>query len=176
MKRGGPLKRTPMPSRKTPIDTPSPSGKPVQRKTGKPGKHAGVNEARDKVKERSGGLCEIREPGCFNVATDWHHRKLKGQGGPWHVTNGLHLCRFCHDLVTNTRGRRKEFEDNGWLVSAYEDPAEKDCLIYTRWFGHDYVRLLDEYPWVELAEFPAGDPRHPDDIDREEPRGLGGVA
>jgi hypothetical protein len=176
------LKRNkPMPPRKEWMNrsslrssTPPAEGKPATRKTGK---HVGVNEARDKVEERSGGLCEIREPGCFNVATDWHHRKLRSQGGKWHVQNGLHLCRFCHDLVTNPRGRRKEFEDNGWLVPSHEDPAKKDCLIYTWWFGHDYVLLLDEYPWVELAPFPAGDPRHPDDIEHpREPRGLDGVA
>lgn len=168
------MKRSPMPPRKTPLK--SSGSSPVARKPSKPGKHVGESKARKDVKDRSGGLCEIREPGCFNAATDWHHRKLKGQGGPWDVTNGLHLCRFCHDLVTNTRGRRKEFERYGWLVPSHEDPSQVECLIYTRWYGHDYVKLLGEYPWVELAEFPVGDPRHPDDIDREEPCGLDGGA
>jgi hypothetical protein len=176
MKRSRLQRKTPLKSTGSLRSTPPAdgSGKPARRK---PGKQTGESAARKAVAERSGGICEIREPGCYGRATDWHHRKLRGQGGPWHVQNGLHLCRFCHELVTNTRGRRKEFEGYGWLVPSHEDPAEVDCLIYTRWFRHDYVRLLGEYPWVELAEFPAGDPRHPDDIERpQQPSTVDGAA
>ncbi len=175
MKRGGPLQRkTPLKSA-SPLRSTPPSdkpGKPVQRKTGK---HVGVNEARKLVKQRSGGQCEIRMLGCFGEGTDWHHRKLRSQGGPWHVQNGLQACRFCHGCVTNTNGHRAEYEANGWLVRRHEDPAAVEVLMWHD--GRQDWFLLKEDGSVELADFPVGDPRHPDDIETPaKDQDLGGVA
>lgn len=148
-------------------------GGPLQRKP-KPGAHAGVNEARRLVKARSGGFCEIHMMGCYNLATDWHHRKLRSQGGKWEAVNGLHACRFCHEAVTNTRGHRKEYETNGWLVSRESDPASTEVLLWHQ--GRQDWFLLKEDGTAELAPWPVGDPRHPDDIEVREDRGLDGVA
>lgn len=98
---------------------PGPARTPARR-----GKSVGEGCARRLVKRRSGGLCEIRLPGCMVRAVDFHHRKLAGQGGRWCPGNGLHCCRPCHRAVTNTNGHRPEYEDKGWIVPAHvERPA-----------------------------------------------------
>lgn len=93
----------------------------------------GVGEgvARDRVKARSGGWCEIQMPGCFGRATDWHHRKNRSQRGLWQASNGLHACRWCHEHVTDTRGHRALFEANGWIVPSHRTPAEVPVLLPT---------------------------------------------
>jgi hypothetical protein len=91
----------------------------------------GERVARDRTKARSGGWCEIQMDGCFGRATDWHHRLRDGQGGLWQASNGLHLCRWCHEAVTNTRGHRAEYEANGWLVPTGTVPADVPVLLPT---------------------------------------------
>lgn len=52
------------------------------------------------VAERSGGLCER----CGMQGHTAHHRKNRGQGGPWSPSNIVWLCgdgtRGCHGWVT----------------------------------------------------------------------------
>lgn len=182
-----PLKRTPMPPREKPMQRGSLRSTPPAQGSGKPasprrtGKHVGEAAARKAVAERSGGDCEVRLFGiCLGRATNWHHRQNRSQQGKWSPANGLHVCGSgttgCHGALTNTNGRRKEFEQCGWIVPSHLDPAAVDCLIYTRWFGHDYV-LLREDGGVDLAPFPKGKLEHPDDlVVPREPDGLGGVA
>lgn len=176
MKRGGPIRRkTPMkstsPLRSTPpSDTP---GKPVHRKTGK---HVGESKAKRLAKKRSGGLCEVCIPGvCLLRGTDFHHRLFQSQGGKWDIVDGLFVCRSCHMAITNTNGRRGEYEAKGWIVPSHGDPATTEVLMWhderQGWF------LLREDGTAEQTEWPAGDPRHPDDIPLPEtPRDLDGVA
>jgi len=167
VKRGGPLQR------KTPLRSSAPSLRDTKPKA-KPGAHVGVNEARRLVKARSDGFCEIRMLGCFGQALDWHHRKLRSQGGKWEAVNGLHACRYCHEAVTNTRGHRAEYEANGWLVKRDGDPASTEVLMW-----HDNRQdwwLLKEDGTAVLAPWPKGDLRHPDDIEVRVDRGLDGVA
>ena len=97
--------------------------KPKRKPDAEASEWVGEARARDAVAGRSGGLCEIRLRGCFGRALDWHHRLLKGQGGLWQASNGLHLCRWCHEAVTNTRGNRATYEQNGWLIPANTVPA-----------------------------------------------------
>lgn len=168
MKRGGPIPR------RTPLRSSAPSPRDAKPKS-KPGSAAGVNEARRLAKARSGGFCEIRMVGCYGPATDWHHRQLRSQGGKWEVRNGIHACRFCHEAVTNTRGRRKEYEDCGWLVRSHQDPAAVEVLLWHD--GRQDWFLLREDGGVDLAPFPKGAEGHPDDLEvSREPDGLGGVA
>lgn len=162
MKRSGIQRKTPMKSGSSLRSTPPAqgSGKPAApRRTGK---HVGVNEARRLVKERSGGQCEIHMVGCYEQATDWHHRQLRSQGGKWEVRNGIHACRFCHEAVTNTRGHRAEYEANGWLVRSHLDPAAVEVLL--RHNGREDWFLLREDGGVDLAPFPKGVEGHPDDL------------
>lgn len=51
------------------------------------------------VYARSQGHCEV----CTRPASEWHHRVNRSQGGTWSPANGLHLCRWCHQWVTERR-------------------------------------------------------------------------
>ena len=100
--------------------------------------------ARELVYNRSDYLCEVRIPGvCLGRATNWHHRQAKGQRGPWAPSNGLHVCGSgttgCHGALTNTNGRRAEYEAKGWIVRSWQNPAEVPVLLAHR--GHV---LLDD--------------------------------
>ncbi len=58
---------------------------------------------RDRVRERSGGLCEARSLNlggrCSGRANHMHHRKLRSQGGLDQKANLAHLCSNCHTWV-----------------------------------------------------------------------------
>lgn len=125
MKSSGPLRTTPL-ERRTPLQR----GGPLERHTPMPQRRVrprlavvvevnpdiGEDIAKERVRARSGGWCEIRLPGCFVRALDWHHRLRDGQGGLWQASNGLDSCRWCHMAVTNTNGRYAEYVDAGWIV------------------------------------------------------------
>lgn len=85
--------------------------------------------ARLLVKRRSGGLCELVLPGCTVWATDWCHRIARGRGGKWTASDGLHGCRSCHWAITNTNGRRAEYERAGYIVRTGADTATVPVLI-----------------------------------------------
>jgi hypothetical protein len=131
LRRRTPLQRTPFAAHGSGLARNAPIRQ--KRATARATSQDGVGEglARDRVKARSGGWCEIQLPGCFGRATDWHHRLRDGQGGLWQASNGLHLCRFCHGAVTNTNGHRAEYEANGWLVPTRAVPAEVPVLLPT---------------------------------------------
>lgn len=164
------MKRSPMPPRKEWMkgsalrsSKPSATGETQPAKPRRSmGKHVGVNKARELVKARSGGQCEIHMLGCYVQATDWHHRVRQSQGGKWHVQNGLHACRFCHEAVTNTRGHRPEYEANGWMVHSRQDPATVEVLLW-HYDRHDWFLLLPDGS-VELSPWPEGETGHPDDL------------
>jgi hypothetical protein len=170
LKRSAPMRRTGFTSTANPLIRQAPVKAQATKRKPRPAAEVsewiGETTARRAVKGRSGGWCEIQLPGCFGRALDWHHRRLKGQGGLWQVSNGLHLCRWCHEAVTNTRGRRAEFEANGWLVrSSGAAPAGVSALIHTVRFGRAWV-LLDDRGGVALAPWPPHPVGHPDDLAR----------
>lgn len=178
MKRGGPLQRKPPLRSESPL-RPNASGtdEPKQaRPRRSTGKHVGEGKAKRLMKKRSGGVCETQIPyvGCLYFVSDFHHRQLQGQGGEWEIRNGLGVCRPCHLALTNTNGRRKEYERYGWLVPSHGNPAAVEVYMV-----HDERRdwfLLMPDGSVQLAPWPKGDPRHPDDIEVRVDRGLDGVA
>lgn len=101
-------------------------------------------EARRLVRQRSGGVCER----CGAArATDWHHRKNRSQGGGWSAANGLHLCRSCHLMITDTR---TAFYNHGWLVKSWDD--ETTIPVHT---VHGFVLLDDEGGFTAYAEVPS---------------------
>ena len=81
MKRGGPLRRTPL----RPKSRPNPI--PV--------------ESRLEVRRRSGGWCEVTHPGCTGRAEHVHHVLPRSGGGHNHPDNLLDVCgaghRYIHD-------------------------------------------------------------------------------
>lgn len=80
--------------------------------------------ARQLVAARSMALCER----CGRAwATDWHHRKNRSQGGLWCPSNGLHLCRRCHDDV----GRFVSLAlVGGFLVRRFAIPANQPVRLH----------------------------------------------
>lgn len=179
------MKRSPMPPRKNPMPRGSLCSKAFgadEPKQARPrrstGKHVGEGKAKRDVRKRSGGDCEIRSPWCLGRATNASHRRHEGQGGLWQAVNILDSCGWgnttgCHGYLHQ---HPREARDNGWIVSAWgADPAGVQVLM---WHGGrcDWFLLLNEEPWVQLAPWPKGDPRHPDDIEVRVDRGLDGVA
>ena len=76
------------------------------------------SDTRAAVAGRSGGICE----GCCAArACDMHHRVPRSLGGKWIPANILHLCRPCHNRVTETK-YIKEAEARGLSLRSYEDP------------------------------------------------------
>jgi len=111
-----------------------------------------MNETRCRaiVKGRSGGCCEM----CGAPAESMHHRKNRSQGGKWEPSNIVQLCgdgsRKCHGMLTNTNGRRLEFEDKGWIVPSYLAPVDVPFAHGL----HGHVFLDDAGGWrpVEFTE------------------------
>lgn len=97
---------------------------------------------RDKVEERSRGVCERDGK---HPATEIHHRTGRQMGGsrePWVNLPGnlLHLCSPCHEEVTNTNGNRAYIETCGWLVRrGVRLPSEIPVVLW-----HGLVLLDDE--------------------------------
>lgn len=56
-----------------------------------------LDAIRPLLRQRSQGRCEIGLPGCWGVARDPHHRKLRSRGGTNDLDNLLASCRPCHD-------------------------------------------------------------------------------
>lgn len=82
----------------------------------------GEKKARDRVAERSGGICEV----CGAArATNYQHRKNRSQGGPWSASNGLHVCGSgttgCHGYI---HAHPAESYERGWSVHSWDDPAD----------------------------------------------------
>lgn len=70
------------------------------------------------VAGRSNGYCEW----CARQqATDKHHRRNASQGGGWHPSNIVNLCRECHQWVTVNP---EEAHAVGLTLWTDEDPAD----------------------------------------------------
>lgn len=164
MKRSGIQRKTPMKSGSSQATTPARgSGKPAspRRSTGL---HVGEKKAKDLAKQRSGGDCEVVIPGlCVYRGYDFHHRLFRSQGGKWEIVNGLYVCRPCHRALTDTNGRRPEYERNGWIVPSHGEPAATEVLMWHNQ-RQDWFLLLPDGT-AELAPWPEGETGHPDDLD-----------
>lgn len=177
-----PLKRVPMPPRKEWMkgsslrsSKPSATGETQSKPRRSTGLHVGEKKAKDLAKQRSGGDCEVVILGvCVYRGYDFHHRLFRSQGGKWEIVNGLYVCRPCHRALTNTAGRRDEYEAKGWIVPSHADPAATEVLMWHNQ-RQDWFLLLEDGS-VELAPFPKGDPRHPDDIEVPQESEIGGAA
>jgi hypothetical protein len=55
-----------------------------------------LDAVRPLLRQRSQGRCEIGLPGCWGVARDPHHRKLRSRGGTNELRNLLDSCPNCH--------------------------------------------------------------------------------
>ncbi|QNN99473.1 HNH endonuclease [Gordonia Phage Sephiroth] len=77
---------------------------------------------------RSDGICERC---CAAPAQSVHHRRKRGQGGPWTPTNCVHICgdgtRGCHGWI---EGHPNAAREEGFHVRSYENEAEVPVLIW----------------------------------------------
>lgn len=113
------MKRTPLqrkaPMKRTPIQSTN-SRKPPPRK-----KNRIPPDIRRLVMQRAGHQCEVMtDPLCTTRAEEWHHRKLRSQGGEHTVENGLGICPACHRHIHLNPGQSYQ---EGWLVKSTHDPA-----------------------------------------------------
>lgn len=74
------------------------------------------------VRERSGGWCEMRLPGCLGRATDFSHRIGRGVGGPDTASNGMDAFRMCHGWC---HSRPEEAKGLGLMLESWQDPTNE---------------------------------------------------
>ena len=80
------------------------------------------------VYTRSQRMCEV----CRRPASEWHHRVNRSQGGSWSPANGLDLCRWCHQWVTE---RRTHALALGLALPAGSNPAAHPAWLHpTMWW------------------------------------------
>jgi hypothetical protein len=92
----------------------------VAMKAYKPVRTEEEKAARALVRQRSGGYCEMRLAGCWDVAMDFSHRIGRGVGGRWAASNGLDACRMCHNWC---HMRPAEAKDLGLMLESWQDPT-----------------------------------------------------
>lgn len=89
--------------------------------------------------------CEVNERSvCTFVATEWHHRKMRSQGGAHQVANGLAVCKSCHMYF---HAHPAIAYSNGWLVRSHLDPASVPVKRRDR-----LVRLFDDGSFEEVND------------------------
>jgi len=84
--------------------------------------------------ERSAGWCEIQLPECMGRAVHPHHRITTKSGGRHgaakvdhdRLSDLLHLCFLCHDVVTNRPARAQTY---GWSLLEGQEPT-RESLLY----------------------------------------------
>ena len=123
-----PLRRTPMPRSSGPV------------KPRRQARQSGEVWARQVVRARSGGVCELGMCGG-SPAWEWSHRVRRSQGGRWEATNGLDACHDCHALIT-THPWECDAEGRGWAIRSTADPARTPV-----WRRGEWVWLLPD-GWV----------------------------
>lgn len=121
--------------------------------------------ARQRVRERSGGNCEVRHPEvCQGRATNFQHRKNRSQAGGWSPSNGIDVCGSgttgCHGWI---HANPAEATARGWTVKSWDDHTSTAVLLWTVHYGHNPV-LLDDDGCYSLAPWPEHPAGHPDDL------------
>lgn len=86
---------------------------------------AEVKTLRMAVYDRAGGICEGQVTATCPVRLprdgfEWHHRKLRSQGGGDCPENSVALCRDCHQWAHQ---HPKDAKARGLIVPPWADPA-----------------------------------------------------
>ena len=102
---------------------------------------------RARVMARSGGFCEIRAVGCWDEASQLHHRRPRGMGGSRNpvtgsASNAAACCVQCHAWAESNRELAR---DRGWIVRQGADPREIPVYRYRQWV------LLDDEGGISPA-------------------------
>jgi|SRR5699024_696191 len=99
---------------------------PVPKSTFKKRKPSLANRGRFSKKiiaqiiNRDGGLCVI----CKAPAVDIHHVKYKSRGGRGVFTNGICICRKCHDKAHSSAKETERLEQ--MMINKYGEDYYKD--------------------------------------------------
>ena len=84
-------------------------------KPGPPKRKKDIPKAsRDAVRERSGGLCEVRLPGCQRIGHHLHHKKFRSAGGSHSPENLISVCNFCHEAIHDHKPGTSRFRTRRW--------------------------------------------------------------
>lgn len=111
------------------------------------------------LKKRSGGMCEVAQPGCTGAATDFSHRIKTGMGGrhgaaavAHHVvSNALAACRECHSV--RLHGHPKDAYLAGWMLREGQDPTAERVLYRGSWrWLDDSGQVLSINPYEATEE------------------------
>lgn len=84
-------------------------------------------KVKNEVARRYRMRCALGLPGCSGLIQEFHHRRLRSQGGLGLEENCLPLCLHCHGTA---HSRRDWAHRHGIIVSSQRDPAEVG--VYTR--------------------------------------------
>jgi hypothetical protein len=107
---------------------------------------------------RSGGLCEIFQPGCQGLAVEFAHRKKTGAGGRKGaakvahdvLSNALAACWNCHHRLCHARPA--EAYAAGWMLREHQIPTSEPCLYRgARRFLTDDGQVLTTDPMIKEA-------------------------
>lgn len=73
--------------------------------------------------ERSRGWCEagLVRYGCTVNATDPHHVKSAARRGSSRLENLLHVCRPCHDAITDNKPGTDKFRTYRWQAEGQRE-------------------------------------------------------
>lgn len=97
---------------------------------------------RETVMGRADGGCELYlAERCTGVATQWHHRKMRSQGGEDTIPNGLAVCHQCHLKIHRNPAASYEF---GFLVKSFHEPENIPVLLQTPHLGRRWYRLTGD--------------------------------
>jgi hypothetical protein len=155
VRRGGPLKRTPL-RRYVALDRSSKSragsgttgkGGSVVSSAGRPrvARSRFLVDAKAVIEERSGRNCEIQLPGCWGRASEKSHRITQKMGGRHRhgkqrsdrPSNALDSCHYCHGVVT-LEPWTVDAKGNGWVLEEWQEPTAEPVL-----YRGDLVYLTD---------------------------------
>jgi hypothetical protein len=135
-----------------------PRGKALIRRTPMPRdkyKPAVPVDVRAQLVERSGGLCEIRLPGCHGRGLDPAHRITQKAGGRHgaarlrhdRLSNVIFSCRSCHDWCEDNNTWA---HDLGLVLREWQDPTAEPAFLYR--YGRTPSYLTDDGRVVPFEE------------------------
>jgi hypothetical protein len=97
--------------------------------------HRVAENVRAAAKTRSGGWCEVQLTGCRGAASQLQHRITQKAGGRHgaavkrsdRLSNVLHCCWWCHDVITKSPGASKQ-DGIGWSLEEWQEPSQEVVL------------------------------------------------
>lgn len=115
------------PLRRTAFKTTTQQLKRVRARESKPSpRRDGVNfteKVKEKARYRAGFQCEVGGPSCNHRIEQFHHRRMRSQGGVGTLVNCLCVCSPCHTLIHQKTDWSYR---HGLLVKSWLEPHEVD--------------------------------------------------